>query len=221
MTSGGGPVVDRGEQAHDDPRVMRSRAALLDAARNAFAEHGYTDTSVDDIAARAGLAKRTVYNIYGDKETLFLAAIGESIAIAEAFAGTVTARVADMTDPWTELPSIAVRLASEVLLGPVVPLRRLIARESFHFPDLAAEYRDKAPESVLRALAGGFEAASRRGVLAIEDPELAAEHFAYLVMGAELDRRMLGDTTSAERVERRARSGVTVFLRAYGVPPSK
>jgi len=53
-------------------------------------------------------------------------------------------------------------------------------------------------------------------LLEIEDLEVAAEHFAFLVMGAELDRGMFSTAPpDPERVRRRADAGARAFLRAY------
>jgi TetR/AcrR family transcriptional regulator, mexJK operon transcriptional repressor len=206
----------------EDPRVSRSRARILEAARECFAEHGYDATTVETIAARAGIAKRTVFNVFGDKDAVFRAAVEASFPIAERFAAdlraTFDAALREAEDPADALPRVAVRLARDVFLGPVVRLRRLVAREADRFPDLAEQYRLRAPYAVIRTLAEGFAALAARGALAAPDPRLAAEHFAFLVLGPELGRRMLGDAPAdAAAIEAAARAGAAV-LRAY-LPP--
>ena len=200
----------------EDPRVTRSRALILEAASETFLELGYDGASVDDVAARAGVAKRTVYNIYRDKEALFRATIARSIAIAEEFAAVLAHSTTGLRDVEKDVPALARRLAQDVLLSRVLPLRRLLIRESGRFDDLADEYRRRAPDMVLRALAASFADLHDRGLLVVPDPEVAAEHFAFLVMGAELDRGMFGTTPPrADEVRRRADAGADVFLRAY------
>jgi TetR/AcrR family transcriptional regulator, mexJK operon transcriptional repressor len=54
-----------------DPRVIRSRAAILSAATTLFLRDGYVATTMDDIAETAGVSKRTVYNNFVDKDALF------------------------------------------------------------------------------------------------------------------------------------------------------
>ncbi|MFD4958576.1 TetR/AcrR family transcriptional regulator [Microbacterium sp. NPDC058389] len=200
----------------EDPRIARSRALILDAAIAAFLEFGYDGVSVEIVAERAGVAKRTVYNIYGDKEALFRAALGRSIAVAEQFANQLTEVIEELEDVQLELPRLAERLAEDVLLGPVLPLRRLLVGEMARFPDLVAQYRRRAPDTVLRALAGAFERLSARGLLEVGSPTLAAEHFAFLVMGAEMDRGMFGTRVPRPATVRaHAREGARVFLAAY------
>jgi AcrR family transcriptional regulator len=45
---------------------------ILDAARKVFAEKGYNETKLDEIAAIAGFSKAALYNYYQDKESIFL-----------------------------------------------------------------------------------------------------------------------------------------------------
>lgn len=56
----------------------RSRRRILDAARQAFAEHGLGGTRLDDIAQRAGVDKRLIYHYYKGKDALFLAALEDA-----------------------------------------------------------------------------------------------------------------------------------------------
>jgi TetR/AcrR family transcriptional repressor of mexJK operon len=201
----------------EDPRITRSRVLILDAAIEAFLEFGYDGVSVELVAERAGVAKRTVYNIYGEKEALFRAALGRSIATAEQFAQLLTEAIDGLEDVERELPQLAERLADDVLLGPVLPLRRLLVAEAARFPDLVATYRRRAPEMVLRALSAAFARLTDRGLLAVGSPMLAAEHFAFLALGAEMDRGMLGGQIGQPTTVRsRAREGARVFLAAYG-----
>ncbi len=200
----------------EDRRVTRSRALILDAATNVFLAEGYTAATVDQVAQSAGVAKRTIYNLYVDKAALFRATILRSIAIADAFTSTLVHDVRTVVDPVAELPRIGTRLAEAVLTQSVLPLRRLLVMESRAFPDLAAEYRERAPEAVLRALEGLFADLARAGQLVIGDPVVAAEHFAFLVIGADLDRGMFGpQEPNAEGTRSRSAAGVAAFLRAY------
>ena len=62
---------DHLEQA---PQTERS-IEILDAAVRIFAEKGYTQTDVQEIADRVGVGKGTVYRHFGNKEALFEAAV--------------------------------------------------------------------------------------------------------------------------------------------------
>src|SRR3546814_12338908 len=62
------------------PKDMEKGSAILDAARRLFTSQGFDGTSMDQIAAGAGVSKPTVYSHYGDKETLFAAVVRRSEA---------------------------------------------------------------------------------------------------------------------------------------------
>lgn len=201
-----------------DRRIARSRAAILTGAATVFMRDGYDRASVDDIAREAGVVKRTIYNLFDDKETLFRETIAISIELAERFSDDLVAEAATMHDASRDIPRVARRLASAVLRGPVLPLRRLLITEARRFPELAMEYRRRAPAAVLRSLSAALRALAEDGQLSIDDSDIAAEHLAFLIMGADMDRGMFDPrAVSNTRVRARADAGAAAFLRAYGV----
>ncbi|MFZ1392197.1 MAG: TetR/AcrR family transcriptional regulator, partial [Dokdonella sp.] len=62
------------------PKDLEKRAAILQAAKQLFPEHGFDGTSMDTIAALAGVSKLTVYSHFVDKERLFIEAVREKCA---------------------------------------------------------------------------------------------------------------------------------------------
>jgi TetR/AcrR family transcriptional repressor of mexJK operon len=201
-----------------DPRAIRSRAAIVQAATALFLERGYVDTSVDDIAARAAVSKRTVYNNFVDKERLFTEIVLGVTATAEQFADELIAPLRQVDDVPAALRELARQHLASVTRLPVVRLRRLISAESTRFPDLAREYHRRAPGRVLAALATAFAELARQGRLRIDDPERAAEHFAFLVVGATLDRVMFEGEEgipSGPELDGLADSGADAFLAAH------
>jgi AcrR family transcriptional regulator len=58
----------------------RSREAILDAARDEFAQHGLGGARMDRIAERAAVNKRLIYYYFGNKDELFLAVLEETYA---------------------------------------------------------------------------------------------------------------------------------------------
>lgn len=211
-------AAPRRSDDYEDPRITRSRGLIMAAAAARFLDDGYPATSVDDIAAAAGVSKRTVYNVFDDKEQLFRAILGEAIATAEAYAERF-ARAADGdADVAETLTDLARALAASIHGGRVLPLRRLLIGEARRFPELAAEYHRRAPGRVLAAVAGALRTFADRGHLAVDDAELAAEHFAFLAIGASLDHALFHpaeDDTDPARAVERAERGAATFLRAY------
>jgi AcrR family transcriptional regulator len=63
-------------------RQRETRSALLKSAFALFSERGYAETSLDQVAARAGFTKGAVYGLFASKEDLFLALVDEQNAEA-------------------------------------------------------------------------------------------------------------------------------------------
>lgn len=175
---------------------------------------------MEEIAALAGLTKRTVYNNYADKDALFTQIVGDVIAYAEEFARELHEAFTvgiTATNLRAALDDLACRLALVIVRREVIALRRLLIAEARAFPALAREYFDRVPGQVLEALASGFEHLGRAGLLRVADARCAASQFAYLVAGEPLDRAMLvGTVPSREHVVACAREGVETFLARYG-----
>lgn len=205
----------------DDPRVVRSRAAVVEAATTLFLQKGYSGTTVEEIAALAGLSRRTVYNNYADKEALFTQIVTDVIDYAEGFARDLRAEFAG-TLPAARLAAymhdLARRLALAILRPEIIALRRLLIGEARSFPGLGKAYFERAPAQVIDALASGFERMTRAGLLRATDARRAAEQFAYLAVGEPLDRAILvGTIPSRKHLIECAREGAATFLARYAV----
>lgn len=185
-----------------------------------FLREGYAGTTMDDIAAAAGIARRTLYNNYAGKDALFLEIMDDATAFAGAFARGVREEfAAEITagNLAERLHDLGRRLALGILRPEVIALRRLLVAEARLFPALAARYFDRAPGEVLDALADGFARLAAAGVLSIADPKTTAAQFAYLVVGEPLDHAMLtGVMPNQAHVVACAREGVVTFLARYG-----
>lgn len=131
------------------PRWERRKDArpgeLLDAALGLFVEKGYAATRLDDVAARAGVSKGTLYLYYAGKEELFKAVVRQNIVpLIEAFerdAADSTASSAELLGEffrqwWTSFG--ATRLAG---------IAKLVVGEAGNFPELARFFQQ---EVVLR-----------------------------------------------------------------------
>jgi TetR/AcrR family transcriptional regulator, mexJK operon transcriptional repressor len=206
----------------DDPRVVRTRAAVVAAARTLFLRQGYAGTTMEEIAALAGLTKRTVYNNYGEKDALFRQIVADVISYANEFVRglqeefTVGITRANLS---ARLDELGRRLALGIVRPDVIALRRLLIGEARDFPALAAEYFERAPGQVIDALASGFAHLAQAGLLRVADSRRAAAQFAYLVAGEPLDRAILvGTVPPKQQIIACAREGVQTFLARYASP---
>ena len=192
---------------------------IRDAASSLFLERGYTKTTMDDIAAAAGVSKQTVYTHYADKEQLFTQLVLTNATRVDAFLGEIRAGLVEGTA--AELLALARRYVAFVVRPEVVQMRRLVIGEAMRFPDLARSYHEQVPERVVTAIAEGFRDLGERGRLRIrgaEEARSAAVQFVWLVLGAPLDRALFtgAEEVVAGDVEPGLEAGVRTFLAAYG-----
>ena len=199
-------------------RSARKRLTILSAGRDLFLTNGYQGTSVDQIAASAEVSKQTVYKHFGDKHELLLAIVDTALERTVApFLEWIRA-LADTADLEADLTALAADYLRAVLQEPVVQLRRLVVGEANRVPELAQLYYDQAPARTLAAFADCFSALHDRGVLDAPEPAIAAEHFAFLIVGRCIDQALFyggPQVLAGIDVDGYIRSGIGVFLAGY------
>ena len=208
------------QQAPPKKRAGRlaSGGVILDAATTLFLRHGYAGTSMDEIAALAGVSKQTVYTHFADKERLFSDLVLRNTDRVDEFVDALPRLLPDGDELEKDLRSLARRYITTVIQTRVLQLRRLVIAEGSQFPDLARTYYERVPERVLVALGSHLQRLAERGLLRLEDPQLAANHFAGLILWMPLDRAMFRrdeESLTTEELKRLADAGVRVFLAAY------
>jgi TetR/AcrR family transcriptional repressor of mexJK operon len=208
--------------AAETGRSARKRRAIMQAATTLFLRDGYRNTSMDQVAADAAVSKQTVYKQFADKEQLFrdivLGVTGNSEAIITDM--TSVLRATDVTSP-AELQAVLTDLARRYIDGVLQPhvlaLRRLIIAEAERFPDLARTYFEQAPARAIEVVANVLRTYVERGLLAADDPRVAASYFAYLALAIPQDRAQFypGERPSAAERDQLASEAVRIFLAAY------
>nr|WP_042179474.1 TetR/AcrR family transcriptional regulator [Kibdelosporangium sp. MJ126-NF4]CEL13842.1 Transcriptional regulator, TetR family [Kibdelosporangium sp. MJ126-NF4]CTQ88210.1 Transcriptional regulator, TetR family [Kibdelosporangium sp. MJ126-NF4] len=197
----------------------QKRAAILSAARELFLTVGFDRSSVDAVAARAGVSKRTVYDYFGDKQTLLQAAVD---AVDQSLLSTIRRTLDDTLDGVTDaaelepaLVTFSMRIATDMLdSAEYATLQRLVRTGSDHLPHPDDRALTNAPEE---AIGERFAALASAGLLEVPDARLAADHFIALTFGVTISR--LGSANAAEdtRVRPLIVEGVRAFLRAYRI----
>ena len=172
------PEPEQSEPEQPEPRRSPAkRRAILDAAVEVFCAQGYKRTSVDAIAAVAGVGKQTVYGHFGDKARLFLAAVDDARAAHEH-----PEPLADTGDPRADLTEAGERILDVALEPRVAALHRLTIAELPHHPELQRIWRAGSEPFLDDALAKYLRACDERGQLSVPDPNQAARQFAYLLI---------------------------------------
>jgi TetR/AcrR family transcriptional regulator, mexJK operon transcriptional repressor len=205
-------------QSDDDRRSARKHRAILEAATTVFLDNGYMGTSMDEIAALARVSKQTIYKHFADKESLFVEIVTNTVNEISDPVYAEVLRLADTGDIDADLRDLARRLLKSVMQPRLLQLRRLVIGEASRFPALGRTFSERGPGRTIAALAATFERLAARGVLRLEDAELAASHFNWLIMSTPLNQAMLlgSDAPPAQaNLKRHADSAVRVFLAAY------
>ena len=198
-----------------DSRSARKRQAILRAARSVFLHQGYLGTSMDEIAARACVSKQTVYKHFTDKERLFIEIVTSTVDEVSDPVYAEVLGLQDSGDPQRDLTDLARRQLAGVMVPELLALRRLVIAEATRFPDLGRAFYDRGPGRTMAALSAAFARLHDQGRLRCPDPELAARHFTWLVMGEPLNQAMLlGRADTA--LECWAAESVAAFMAAYG-----
>lgn len=145
------------------------------AALETFVEKGFAATRLDEVAARAGVSKGTVYLYFASKEALFKAAIDAAmtpaVEAAEALANDGARPAAELlrcfVDGWWTM----------VGATAVGGLPKLLVAESGNFPEIAGWFHDSIIRRAQKALARIIDAGIARGEFRAVDTELAARVF--------------------------------------------
>ncbi|WP_134739083.1 TetR/AcrR family transcriptional regulator [Nocardioides sp. 503] len=200
--------------------LAHKRAAILAAARELFVAHGVERTSMDAVAAAAGVSKRTVYDYYGDKHGLLMAVIvdaGESLlvtlrqAIDDHLADD--AGIDDTAGLERALTSFACELGTSMLASSdYTATVRLITENAAVLTELRTHPLNVAPEEAVAERLAHF---ATRGLLETDDPRLAADHFNALTTLLAFSGQQV-DGEDPDRVRRIMTDGVHAFMRAYG-----
>ncbi len=166
-----------GSQPRRERRKESRPNELVAAALELFVERGYAATRLEDVAARAGVGKGTLYLYFHSKEELFkavvrggiLPAIEKAETLASQFPGSASELLrAVVTGIWG-------RVGHTLLSG----IPKLVIAESSNFPDLARFYHQEVVQRGLGLMAGIL----KRGIQQGEFRELDVEPTARAMMG--------------------------------------
>jgi TetR/AcrR family transcriptional regulator, mexJK operon transcriptional repressor len=194
---------------------QRKHQTIASAALALFSRDGYERTSVDAIAAEAGVSKRTVYSHYGDKENLFMQVLTETYGgMRDRVRDIVDRTLTDVDDLEAALTECVREIVRTITRAPErAALVRLAISEAPHFPAIITLWRNRGIVSLFTPSLAKLIASGR---LVDDDPALIAEHLSALTFGQVNTKSMMGTIPlSDEEADRVIASGIRAFLRAY------
>lgn len=202
-------------------RSAAKRRSIVEAAASLFLDQGFDGTSMDDVAALANVSKPTVYNHFADKNRLFAEVIHATTDRVDGLMRLVAGTLADAEDLETALIELARQFIAAIMHPQTLRLRRLVIANADRFPEVGRAWYERGFERVLTTLAACFGAFADRGLLRVDDPHMAAEHFVGLLLWIPVNRAMFtGDHRSRKAdLERYAAAAVRAFLDGHRPKP--
>jgi TetR/AcrR family transcriptional regulator, mexJK operon transcriptional repressor len=175
-----------------------------------FVEKGYARATLDDVIARAGGSRATIYQQFGSKEGLFAAIIAE--ICADMVAPLEGAERDD--EPSRVLLSVGRSYMSALMEPTSLALYRVLIGEGERFPAFGAAVLRSGPAVAADTLATYLARWHAEGRVAVENPSVAARQFLQMVKGDLHLRALLRqDPPSEAEIEHCVTSAVRVFFR--------
>lgn len=208
-------MAEENSTQSDLPIPVSKACLILQAARRLFLGQGYEVTSMDAIAAEAGVSKRTVYSHFHNKEMLFVDVMKD---MCDAFGVDGNPEAIDPTAPPEQfLYASAKFMLSKVMDPRLQSVMRTIVAESSPFPEMGTRFWDIGPGHMRVDVTDYLRAQDAAGVLSVPDPELSAAMFQGMVAGPQFLPMIFTCSSKwpAEDIDRIARTATEMFLVAH------
>ncbi len=192
------------------------RKQIIDGARRVFIDMGFDAASMNDITREAGVSKGTIYVYFTNKEELFEAMIDQE-------RGGIFANLYDSLNshdhPRDALIAFGIGLATKINSHNVMLAQRTVIGVCERIPELGTRFYERGPLVGHQKIMAFLKTLVESGLLAIDDPDLAAYQLVDLCLAGVFRQRLFGYRTeppAQDEVTHIVTSGVDVFLKAYG-----
>jgi len=162
------------------------RAEIIKAARAVFFERGYLGASTDEILARSGGSKETLYAHFGNKLGLFREVVQAELEIL----------FASVTSHAEAAPLDRLRLAGRAFIRQAmrpdtIAILRILVAEGARVPELTARLRDQTYGKIMHLFAERIASVQASGECRGDDPETLADIYLDLLQGGTIFRKLL------------------------------
>ncbi|MDE2595531.1 MAG: TetR/AcrR family transcriptional regulator [Sphingomonadales bacterium] len=201
-------VAGRGPGRPSRAMIAARSEELLDRALDLFLDHGFEATTIEAISSDLAMSRRTIYARYGDKETLFRAALQR--AIDEWIVPEAVLRTAECDDLEATLLAIARLWVAKVRAPSGWRLVRIANTEVFTRPEVAAYMYGQTAAPTIGYLTDLFRRRLRPGQ-DVPDAADAAAAFLILVVEGSIQLAVWGQVENAD-FDRQVAYRVRLFL---------
>lgn len=183
---------------------------ILDVAETLFLSQGFGSTSIEAVAKRAAISKRTFYHRFPGKERLFEAVVRRLIERWLPPFDTGLLSSPDLADALRRSAEYMLKIA---LTPEALALHRLVIHEAQRFPNLARIMHELGAASGIERIANHLEPRIKSGELRAIDPRFAAEQLILgVVTGPQRRALGLGVPLTAPEIAEHAENAVALFL---------
>jgi AcrR family transcriptional regulator len=197
-----------------DPAVRRQR--IITVASDLFTKRGFVETTVEAVGKAAGVTKRTIYELIGDKEALFRAVCDH----CHANIGDVHLDLSVGGSIRETLLQLAETLIEHSLSEETIAVERAVIAEQMRFPDLIRILMGSPRSALNRKIAAFFEELIAAGMISPLDTFKTTEIFFDVVVGNLGFRKALGydePLPTAADIAERVDVFITGHLRRHGL----
>jgi TetR/AcrR family transcriptional regulator, mexJK operon transcriptional repressor len=207
-------TMSEAHRARGRPRDLGKREAILDAAGALFHARGIAATTMEAVAEKAAVSKMTVYSHFPDKPALLAAVFERNISFIQL---PELADKSDLPSSLDALIDFGERLVSFLTRPEIVKSGRLMAASAQDHPALAAAFFAAGPAQMLARVSTFLRSLCARGLVSIDEPDLAAEQLIAAWLGlSQLKQNLgVGGPPLPEEIARNVRQATRTFVAAW------
>ncbi|BBM82442.1 TetR/AcrR family transcriptional regulator [Candidatus Uabimicrobium amorphum] len=196
------------------PRDLEKKRAIIDSATTLLLELGYGHTSMDAVAAKAGVSKQTVYSHFQTKENLFRCVIMER---CDAFSPSVELLDRQGLSPREVLEKLGRGFANLIFSHQCILMQRLLMSDAAKHQRACEIFFEAGPQRMLDMLEKYFHEQNKKGKMDIKSPQRAADHFFSMIQGTYHLKLLLNleQDVSEQEIEETVQSVVDIYSKSY------
>lgn len=201
-------------------RAEARKDEVLDAALELFTEKGFAATRVEDIAAKAGISKGTVYLYFESKEALMAGLIDRALSPMALQAMTTIDTIG--IDPRLVFKTVGGLIAHRFSNPEVLAVPKLILRESVNFPELAQIYRRDVIEQVMPRMVRLIERNIEKGRFRPVDAEMTIRSLIGPIVAHLLLSEVFGITPrDGMEMDRLVENHIDILMNGLSAKPER
>jgi TetR/AcrR family transcriptional repressor of mexJK operon len=178
--------------------MEQKRIAIVTAARRAFLDNGYAQTSMDGIAGMAEVSVKTIYRHFENKDELFSAVMQAVCGDNGIPSGDQNAAALALKYPWFDDASVqgltagGIEYLNHVLSDEQLSLYRVVTRDAHRFPELGQRYHRQVVSGRTEIFAKYIDRCAHINKWKVKNLQRAGNIFETLLRAGIFEERLHG-----------------------------